>query len=140
MIMHRFHRNPNAAPPAAPRRRKRPRPTWLTATLVELDPPGARLVVRVEDAAVPRLRAGDELVVTTRGSRLVTYDADGDGRVGLTDLFPGDRLRLEVEVDAGGGLRARRVRRLGPAGPVGGLRRLWSGAQRSRRSSSSPIA
>ena len=138
--MYRIHRNPNAAPPAAPRRPKRPRPSWLTGTLVELDPLGARLVVRVEDAGNPRLLPGDEVSVATRHSRLVTHDADGDGNKGLTDLFPGDRLRLEVEPDTDGGLRARRVRRLGPPGPVGGLRRLWPGAHRPRTSSSSPIS
>ncbi len=65
--------------------------------------------------------------MTARRSRLTTHDADGDGRAGLTDLFPGDRLRLEVEPHPDGGLYARRVRRLGPAGPIGGLRRLWPG-------------
>ena len=138
--MHKLHRNANAAPPAAPRRRKRPRPTRLTGTLVELDPAGARLVVRLEEAGRPGLRRGDEVSVAARESRIDSHDADGDGRKGLTDLFPGDRLRLEVEPDGDGGLRARRVRRLGPAGPVGGLRRLWPGGHRPRTSSSSPIS
>ena len=124
--MFRQHRNANAAPRGRRARpRRRTRPPWLSGTLVTLDPQRERIVVRVEDAGRPELRTGSEVTVDTRGCRLDVSDGDGDGRPSLTDLFPGDRIRVELIDAEGTPPAARRIEQRGPRGPVGGLRRLW---------------
>ena len=125
----RQHRNPNAAAPGA-RRRKGVgrRPDWVDGTLVELDAPGQRLVIRVDGARQASVRAGTELTVGVADATLKATDADGNGRPSITDLFPGDALHVTLGPVSDDGLpRAVRVEQRSPGGPVGGLRRLGGG-------------
>lgn len=129
------HRNANAAPPQPRARRSTRRAQeWIEGTLIELDADAERLVLRVERSSRGGTREGDELAVWTDGARIKAGDGDGDGRAGVTDLFPGDALHIALGPRMPGDPpRATRVTQLNPAGPVGGLRRLW--AQRRRASS-----
>jgi hypothetical protein len=124
----------NAAPPASPKRRRRNASgtDWVLGTLVELDPGGGRLTVRVSDARRPDLRDQQEIVVDVEAASVRATDGDGDGQPGLTDLFPGDIVRLELEPrDPGEPLVAERVQQCSVGAPKGGLRRLWFRWQRS---------
>jgi hypothetical protein len=121
------HRNPNAAP-RRPRRRPRLRPgrrDWLAGTLVELDPAGRTITVRVEEGGRPVPARGAEVTVDTSVARVVASDGDGDGRPGLTDLFPGDRVLVTMRMRPRRRPIAWRVDQQSPGAPKGGLRALW---------------
>lgn len=112
-------RNANAAPPKAPRKRSRGAVREeVIGRLTELDPKGERAEVTDE-------RSNRRVWLDLSRTRLrdVT-DSDGDGRRSITDLFPGDRVRVVASRSEGETPVARSLWRLGPEGPVGGLRRL----------------
>jgi hypothetical protein len=118
----------NSAPPASPRRRRRNAAgtDWVLGTLVELDAGGGRLTVRVIDARRPEVRPRDEIVVNVEAARVRATDGDGDGQPSLTDLFPGDIVRVELQPRGPGEpLVAGRVQQCSVGAPKGGLRRLW---------------
>ena len=125
----RKHRNPNAADGNARRRRAGARrQDWVDGTLVELDAPGRRLVIRVDAARQASIRPGTELTIGVAQATLKATDADGDGRPSITDLFPGDDLHITLDPGSGDGTPlAVRVEQRSPGGPVGGLQRLWGG-------------
>jgi len=122
-----FHRNANAGP-ARPRKRPSLRPgrrDWIVGTLVELDRDGDTITVRVEESGRPVPTRGAEVTLDMSRARVRATDGDGDGRPGLTDLFPGDRVHVTMRS------RPRRlplawlVRQQSPGAPRGGLRALW---------------
>ena len=123
---YRIHKNANAAPRAERRPpRRRARPDRVEGVLVALDPAAAVITLRVDEARARGVVPGEELVVDVFEATLRVGDGDGDGRPGLTDLFPGDRVRLELKRRVPGAARtATRLEQLAP-GPTGGLRRLW---------------
>jgi len=131
---HRQHRNANAAP-TVPRRKKgrARRADWIIGTLVELDPDGQQLTIRVREGRGARISQDAEVTLDVGGAVLKATDGDGDGRPGITDLFPGDVLhvRLAPAVD-GRPPAAVRISQASPGGPAGGLRRLWSGWRAER--------
>jgi hypothetical protein len=123
-----FHRNANAAPARRPKRRSvRPsRRDWIAGTLVELDPAGGTITVRVENAGRPRTVPGTEVTVDVTVARVRATDGDGDGRPGLTDLFPGDRVHVTLRPRRRRVPIAHRVRQQSPGAPPGGLRPIWA--------------
>ena len=126
-MTNRRHNNPNAAPPAEVQRARRGKRGWLTGTLVELDAEAHRLTVRVREARGINLDCDDEITVDVAAAILNTSDGDGDGRPGITDLFPGDQLDITLAPQSHATPPAAgSVAQTSPAGPVGGLRRLWS--------------
>lgn len=124
---YRHHRNANAAPAWTPKRPSlRPsRKDWIAGTLVELDPGGGVITVRVESGGRPQPASGTEVSVDVSLARVRATDGDGDGRPGLTDLFPGDRVRVTLQPRWRRLPVATRVRQESPGGPAGGLRRVW---------------
>ena len=119
MPLHQY-RNPNAAP----RRSSRRRPLYVDrfeviGRLVSVD--SDRQEIEVEDERSPR-----SVMVELKGARLRNvFDADGDGRHSVRDLFPGDRVRVITRSGVHGRrVQARTLWRLGPRGPLGGLRGL----------------
>jgi hypothetical protein len=127
-VPHRHHINANAAAPAE-RRRPRTRADWVRGTLVELDADHRRLVLRVAGAGRPTVPVGRELLIEAGGARVQATDGDGDGRPGLRDLFPGDRLHVVLSTTQTGlRPRALRIEQRGMGAPVGGLRRIWEAA------------
>ena len=130
---HRMHRNANAAPAGPRRRPRRPsRPDRVSGIITAIDPAAATVVVRTEEARAPGVLPGHELVVDVSGGTLDVHDGDGDGRAGITDLFPGDRVRVELAPAVPGVTRAAlRLVQLTRGGPIGGLRRLWQEPGRS---------
>jgi hypothetical protein len=130
---YRHHRNANAAPTAAPHRpRLRPsRKDWIAGTLVELDPAGATITVRVDSGGRAQPARGAEVTLDVSHARVRATDGDGDGRPSITDLFPGDRVHVTLRA----GAVAHRVEQRSPGAPRGGLRRLWqSGIRESNPS------
>jgi hypothetical protein len=128
----RMHRNANAAPAGRRRRpRRRSRPDRVSGIVTAIDPAAVTVVVRVEEARAPGVLPGHELSIDVSGGALAVHDGDGDGRAGITDLFPGDRVRVELAPEVPGAPRAAtRLVQLTGGGPVGGLRRLWQGPGR----------
>ena len=113
------HRNANAAPPRSSRKDAHTAGTEeVIGRLTALDPINDR--IEVEDE-----RSSRRLWFDLSGARLRNLeDSDGDGRRSITDLFPGDRVKVLADKGAESMRRARSLRRVGPQGPVGGLRRL----------------
>ena len=113
------HRNANAAPKRSFRkRRSRDATEELVGRLTALDV--GRDLVEVEDE-----RSNRRVWIDLHKTRMrEVVDSDGDGRRSITDLFPGDRVRIVAEAVGDKLPRARSLRRLGPQGPVGGLSRL----------------
>jgi hypothetical protein len=124
---YRHHRNANAAPTAAPHRpRLRPsRKDWIAGTLVELDPAGATITVRVDSGGRAHPARGAEVSVDVSAARIRATDGDGDGRPSITDLFPGDRVHVTLRSRRRRAPLAWLVRQLSPGAPRGGLRRIW---------------
>ncbi len=125
----RRHSNPNAAPatPVKRGRRSRDKRGWVTGTLVELDAEAPRLTIRVHEARGINIDSDEEITLDVADAIIDAGDGDGDGRPGITDLFPGDRLDVTLAPQTQGSQPAAvRVTQSSPAGPVGGLRRLWS--------------
>lgn len=124
---HRQHRNANAADRRGRLRRRAKRGSdWVSGTLVELDADRMRLKIRVDSARRPHFRRETEFVVEAADAVFRAADGDGDGRAGVTDLFPGDRLHVELAPHTEDSpATALRVTQRSPGGPVGGLRRLW---------------
>jgi hypothetical protein len=122
------YRNANAAPARRPKRRrlKPSRRDWILGTLVELDPAGGRITVRVESGGRPLPAPGAEVTVDVSSARVRASDGDGDGRAGLTDLFPGDRVHVTLHAPAKRMPVAWLVRQKPPGAPRGGLRPVWS--------------
>lgn len=119
MPLHQY-RNANAAPARNPRRRPQYADRFeVIGRLVALD--SDREQIEVQDERSPR-----NIVVDLKGARLRNvFDADGDGRHSIRDLFPGDRVRVITRSGVSGGrVEARTLWRLGPRGPLGGLRGL----------------
>ena len=119
MPLHQY-RNPNAAPPKLERRRPRYVDRFeVIGRLVAMD--SDRQEIEVEDERSPR-----SILVDLKGAKLRNvFDADGDGRHSVRDLFPGDRVRVITRSGVSGGrVQARTLWRLGPRGPLGGLRRI----------------
>ncbi len=122
---HRQHILANAAA-RTERRRPRTRTDWVRGTLVELDADRGRLVLRVTATGRADLPCGRELRVEAAGARVRATDGDGDGRPGLRDLFPGDRLHVTLaSLPPGLRPRALQVHQQSAGAPVGGLRPLW---------------
>jgi hypothetical protein len=121
------HRNPNAAPPRLRKRaRRRPdRRDWIAGTLVELDPAGGTITVRVHDAGRPVAGPGDEVTLDAPPDRVRATDGDGDGRPSLTDLFPGDRVHVTLRRRSRRRPLAWRVRQQSPGARPGALRGMW---------------
>ena len=121
------HRNPNAAPARRPKRRRlqRSRRDWIVATLVELDPIHAQITIRVESGGRPLPAPGEEVTVDVSSARIRATDGDGDGRAGLTDLFPGDRVRVSLRSEPRRTPVAWRIRQESPGASPGGLRPIW---------------
>lgn len=123
----RRHNNPNSAPTADVKRSRRGKRGWLTGTLVELDAETRQLTIRVREARGINLDCDEEITIDVAAASLNTADGDGDGRPGITDLFPGDQLDITLAPQSHGTPPAAvSVTQSSPAGPVGGLRRLWS--------------
>ena len=123
----RFHRNANAAP-RRPRKRPSPRPgrrDWIVGVLVELDPAGEKITVRVEDGGRPLPAPGTEITLDVSAARVHATDGNGDGRPNLTDLFPGDRIHVTMRRRPRRLPIAWRVRQRSPGAPPGGLRPIW---------------
>ena len=120
------HRNANAAPTRSAKRQRSAgsRRDWIVGTLVELDPSGHRITVRLESGGRPLPRRGAELTIDVAAARVRATDGDGDGRAGLTDLFPGDRVEVILDARARTPV-ARRVRQLSPGAAPGALRPIW---------------
>ena len=112
-------RNANAAPAKVHRKRSRGAVTEeLVGRLTELDPKGERAEVTDE-------RSNRRVWLDLSKTRLRdVIDSDGDGRRSITDLFPGDRVRVLASRSEGKVPVAKSLWRLGPQGSVGGLRRL----------------
>lgn len=105
----------------------RSRPNWVRGTLVELDADRGRLTLRVLAAGRPG--PAGEVVVDVSGARIEATDGDGDGRPGVRDLFPGDRLDVLLRSPSPGKRpRALLVVQRGGGAPTGGLRRVWEAA------------
>jgi hypothetical protein len=129
----RTYRNANAAPVRRPRRHRLQRSPrhWIAGTLIELDPARKRITVRVQCAGYPLPAPGTELTVDVSSARIRASDGDGDGRAGLTDLFPGDRVRVTLRSRSRSRSRPRRepsalrVQQTSPGAPRGGLKRVW---------------
>jgi hypothetical protein len=123
----RTHRNANAAPVRRPRRQRLQRSPrdWIAGTLVELDPARERITVRVQSAGYPLPPPGTEVTIDVSSARVRASDGDGDGRAGLTDLFPGDRVRVTLRSRPRRKPSALRVEQISPGAPRGGLRRVW---------------
>ena len=125
----RRHRNPNAVSTAAVKhgRRNRGKHGGVTGTLVELDAEASRLTIRVHEARGINIDSDQEITLDVAGAIIDASDGDGDGRPGITDLFPGDRVDVTLAPQTPGSPPAAvRVTQSSPGGPVGGLRRLWS--------------
>ena len=124
---HRQHRNANAAPPQPRRkRRSRRRSEWMSGTLVELDVERRRVKVRVDEAPGMPFTADSEVTVDAGSAVLKVTDGDGDGLPGISDLFPGDELKVYVvRSEDGGPPTATRIEQRSPGAPPGGLRRLY---------------
>lgn len=124
---YRMHRNANAAPAWEPKRSRlrAGRKDWIAGTLVELDPDRRLIVVRVERGGRPVPPAGAEVTVDASVARVRATDGDGDGRAGLTDLFPGDRVEVTLQPRWRRLPVATRIRQESPGAPRGGLRRVW---------------
>lgn len=90
---------------------------------MELDARRRSLTVRIAASGRPLAGEKEELLIDASSARIRAGDGDGDGRPNLTDLFPGDKVR--VTLDRGSPPTARRVDLISTAGPRGGLRRLW---------------
>jgi hypothetical protein len=122
------HRNANAAPARLPKRpRVRPsRRDWIAGTLVELDPAGSTITVRVDSGGRPHPARGAEVAVDVALAGVRATDGDGDGRPGLTDLFPGDRVHVTLRQRRPHLPIAMRVRQQSAGAPPGGLRPIWA--------------
>ena len=121
------HRNPNAGP-ARLRRRPSLRPSrrdWIAGTLLELDAAGGTITVRLESGGLPLPARGTEVVIDVSRARVRATDGDGDGRPGVTDLFPGDRIHVTLRPRRMRPPAALRVRQQSAGAPPGGLRPLW---------------
>jgi len=99
-----LHHNANAAPGRARSRRD-----WFAGTLIDLDPAGPTITVRLDSAGRPWPPPGSEVTVDVLGARVHATDTEGDG--GLTDLFPGDRVHVTLRRQGGRLPIALRVRR-----------------------------
>jgi hypothetical protein len=121
------HRNANAAPARRPKRPSvRPsRRDWIAGTLVELDPAGGTITVRVDSGGRPHPAPGTEVTVDVTLTRVRATDGDGDGRPGLTDLFPGDQVHVTLRPRRTRLPIAVRVRQQSAGAPPGGLRAIW---------------
>jgi hypothetical protein len=121
------HRNANAAPARSRRRPRiqRSRRDWIAGTLVELDPIRDTITVRVQRGGYPLPPRGSEAMVDVSSAHIRASDGDGDGRAGLTDLFPGDQLHVTLQPRGRRTLAASRVSQESTGAPRGGLRRVW---------------
>lgn len=121
------HRNANAAPARSRRRPRiqRSRRDWIAGTLVELDPIRETITVRVQRGGYPLPSRGSEATIDVSAAHVRASDGDGDGRAGLTDLFPGDQVHVTLRSRRSRALAASRVSQESPGAPRGGLRRVW---------------
>lgn len=108
------------------KRKKSSRETQeIFGRLTALDPGRGR--IEIEDERSPR-----RVWLDMKRARLRNLsDGDGDGRPSLTDLFPGDRVRVRAVLGSGGSMKAKVLWRLGPQGPAGGLSPLTTGMKAS---------
>lgn len=121
----RQFRNPNAGPRGRRAVRMRPsRRNWIEGRLVELDPVGGSLVLRVRNGGRPIPPRGAEVTISTADARVHSSDGDGDGRFTVTDLFPGDDLRITLR-STSHGLAASHITQQSAGAPTGGLAPLW---------------
>ena len=118
-------RTPNAGPRSrrAPRLSRRAR-SWFDGTLVELDPEQSTVVLRVHNGSTPIPPRGTEITIEASSARVEATDGDGDGRAGLTDLFPGDRVLVHLKPPRRRRLVATRIVQESAGAPSGGLRPL----------------
>ncbi len=121
------HRNANAAPARRPKRRRlqTSRRDWIMGTLIELDPASDKITIRVQSGGHPVPAPGDEVTVDVSSARIRATDGDGDGRAGLTDLFPGDLVHVTLHSPPQRTPIARRVQQKSPGAPPGGLKPIW---------------
>ena len=97
----------------------------IVGRLTTLDPTLSR--IEVEDERSPR-----KVWIDMKKARLRNLvDGDGDGQASLTDLFPGDRVRVMTATATEGGMRAKILWRIGPQGPPGGLSPISTGLKSS---------
>jgi hypothetical protein len=121
----RQFRNQNAGPRGRRAvRARRSRRDWIEGQLVELDPAADSLVLRVRNGGRPMPPRGTEVSVSTASARIHSSDGDGDGRFTVTDLFPGDELRVTLRPTRHG-IVAAHVYQQSPGAPTGGLAPLW---------------
>jgi len=121
----RQFRNPNAGPRGRRAVRvRRSRRNWIEGRLVELDPAKGSLVLRVRNGGRPIPPRGTEVTITAANATIHSSDGDGDGRFTLTDLFPGDDLRITLR-STRHGLVASHITQQSPGAPTGGLAPLW---------------
>ena len=121
------HRNANAGPARRPKRRPQQisRRDWIMGTLVELDPASDKITIRVESGGHPLPAPGKEVTVDVSSALIHATDGDGDGRAGLTDLFPGDRVRVTLHSTPQRKLIAWSVRQESVGAASGALRPIW---------------
>jgi len=100
------------------------RRNWIEGRLVELDAAESSLVLRVRNGGRPIPPRGTEVTISTQGARVHSSDGDGDGRFTITDLFPGDELRITLG-STRHGLVASHITQQSPGAPTGGLAPLW---------------
>ena len=121
----RQFRNPHAGPRGRRAARMRPsRRNWIEGRLVELDPAADSLVLRVRNGGRPIPPRGTEVTISTADARVHSSDGDGDGRSTITDLFPGDDLRITLG-STRHGFVATHITQQSPGAPTGGLAPLW---------------
>src|SRR5690349_16151388 len=113
-------RTPNAGPRSrrAPRLSRRARP-WFAGTLVELDPERERIVLRIHNGSRPIPPRGSEITIDAASARVEATDGDGDGKPGLTDLFPGDDVLVHLKPPRRGRLVATRIVQESTGAPPG---------------------
>lgn len=117
----RSYRNTNAAPRRPGRKhRVEVQSDEVIGRLTILDAEASRIEIDDE-------RSGGSVWVDLSAARMRDMvDSDGDGQASITDLFPGDRLRVIGKRDGSGTMHARSLWHLGPHGEPGGLSRLAS--------------